>query len=79
LKKEELYFAVLAEASRLYGKQLYKRKNIPDAVYAALNICGVVNQSLRDTLTSEICRKLGHAGGNASFVSRNQLDLFPSK
>jgi hypothetical protein len=71
LKKEELYFVVLAEARRLYREQPYKRKNIPKAVYVALNMCGVVNQSLRATLNSDICRELGHVGGNASFVSRN--------
>lgn len=76
MDSDALYFTVLREASTLCKQPRYK-KDIKAAVNVALNLQGIRKWSVRNRLFSDICSALGHAGGNASVVSRNQLRLFP--
>lgn len=79
LEESPLFFEILRDATVLYGKQPYNRKNGWRAATMALNQRGISERTTRRELLSLVCSKLGKAGGDASFVSRNQLDLFSLK
>jgi hypothetical protein len=77
LEESPLFLRVLHTASELYGKQPYPKKNGLTAAIAALDKHHIYGDPLRSDLRSLVCSRLGNAGSDASFFSRNQLDLFP--
>jgi hypothetical protein len=77
LEESPLFLEILHDASEIYGKQPYKKKNGLSAAIAALDKHGVYEDPLRGRLRSLVCSRLGRAGSDGSFFSRNQLDLFP--
>jgi hypothetical protein len=79
-EETEIFYKALRSATEIYAHQHFLEKNGLEAAKKALDDLDIRDgDPRRRTLISHICSKLGKAGGNAAFVSKNQLELFPTK